>query len=70
MLWWVWSSPGMTLNEKVEKNYATAFSVNQHIKFNSKNLIQFQGYTDWKHTFMGDSKKSVPDSCCLFDTPG
>ena len=23
-------------NEKVEKNYATAFSVNQHIKFNSK----------------------------------
>jgi len=29
-----------------------------------------QGYTDWKHTFMGDSKKSVPDSCCLFDTPG
>ena len=29
-----------------------------------------QGYTDWKHTFMGDSKKSVPDSCCLFEAPG
>ena len=29
-----------------------------------------QAYTDWKHTFMGDSKKSVPDSCCLFEAPG
>jgi len=31
---------------------------------------QHQGFTDWKHTFMGDSKKSVPDSCCLFEAPG
>ena len=29
-----------------------------------------KGFTDWKHTFMGDSKKSVPDSCCLFEAPG
>ena len=29
-------------NEKVEKNYATAFSVNQHIKFNSKILFNFR----------------------------
>ena len=39
-----------------------------------KNIITFnfcaQGFTDWKHTYMGDSKKSVPDSCCLFEVPG
>ena len=29
-----------------------------------------QGYTDWKHTFMGVSKKSVPDPCCLLEVPG
>ena len=39
-----------------------------------KNIITFnfcaQGFTDWKHTYMGDSKKSVPDSCCLFEVHG
>ena len=34
------------------------------------NTCSAQGFTDWKHTFMGDSKKSVPDSCCLFEVPG
>jgi len=27
------------------------------------------GYTDWKHTLMGGARNSVPDSCCLFETP-
>ena len=25
---------------------------------------------DWKHTRMGDSGNSVPDSCCLYESPG
>ena len=29
-----------------------------------------QGYTDWKHTSMGGARNSVPDSCCLYETPG
>lgn len=29
-----------------------------------------QGYTDWKHTSMGGARNSVPDSCCLFESPG
>jgi len=29
-----------------------------------------QGYMDWKKTAMGSSRNSVPDSCCLFITPG
>ncbi len=27
------------------------------------------GYTDWKHTIMGGAHNSVPDSCCLYETP-
>ena len=29
-----------------------------------------QGYTDWKHTSMGGARNSVPDSCCLYESPG
>ncbi|XP_023344482.1 CD63 antigen [Eurytemora carolleeae] len=29
-----------------------------------------QGYMDWKKTTMGGSRNSVPDSCCLFVSPG
>ena len=29
-----------------------------------------QGYTDWKHTSMGGSRNSVPDSCCLYEARG
>ena len=27
------------------------------------------GYTDWKHTVLGGAHNSVPDSCCLTETP-
>ena len=27
------------------------------------------GYTDWKHTVLGGAHNSVPDSCCLSETP-
>ena len=27
------------------------------------------GYTDWKHTLLGSVGNSVPDSCCLHETP-
>ncbi len=27
------------------------------------------GYTDWKHTLLGSIRNSVPDSCCLQETP-
>ena len=28
------------------------------------------GYTDWKHTLLGGGHNSVPDSCCLRESPG
>ena len=28
------------------------------------------GYNDWKHTLMGGARNSVPDSCCLRESPG
>ena len=28
------------------------------------------GYVDWKHTLLGGATNSVPDSCCLNETPG
>jgi hypothetical protein len=27
------------------------------------------GYIDWKHTALGGAQNSVPDSCCLYETP-
>ena len=27
------------------------------------------GYMDWKHTLLGGAHNSVPDSCCLIETP-
>jgi CD63 antigen len=29
-----------------------------------------QGYIDWKHAVIGSSRNSVPDSCCLNESPG
>ena len=28
------------------------------------------GYNDWKHTLLGGAHNSVPDSCCLNESPG
>ena len=28
------------------------------------------GYNDWKHTLLGGKLNSVPDSCCLNESPG
>jgi hypothetical protein len=40
------------------------------VQYVDEMLYLSQGYTDWKHTSMGGSRNSVPDSCCLYETHG
>ena len=51
------------------KNETSPINDLSKIEFNLY-CTYLQGYMDWKKTTMGGSRNSVPDSCCLFVSPG